>query len=95
MSEINNGGPAFPSAPQQMQIDEATGKLSPIGFEGMTLRDWFASQALMTVAHENPKLPGDQGEPGSWPPPAILAKRRAVWAYIQADAMLAAREKIA
>lgn len=93
MTDDKDGGPAFPSPPQLMQIDEATGNISAFGFYGMSLRDWFASQALATVAHENPHLPGDQGDPATCPPPAMLAKRRAVWAYIQADAMLEARGK--
>lgn len=40
MSKIKDGGPAFP--PAQMS---STYKPIP-GFTGMTLRDWFAGQAL-------------------------------------------------
>lgn len=54
---------------------------------GMTLRDWFAGQAIAGI--------------GTWMPadtPTLLAgdrglMNRAVWAYRQADAMLEARAK--
>ena len=41
MKEINDGGPAFPS---RDRVD-AAGEVECGGF-GMTLRDWFAGQAL-------------------------------------------------
>ena len=52
------------------------------GFEpsaGMNLRDWFAGQALVAM--------------GTWMPPnPETMKQRALLAYQQADALLAARE---
>ena len=74
-----DGGPAFPN--------EIIGSIS----KGMSLRDWFAGQALLDVAGVNPSLPGDKANTGAWPSPDELAMRRAVWAYLQADAMLTAR----
>lgn len=75
MSKSKNGGQAFPRA----------GFSGPRGFGtpelGMTLRDWFAGQALagMCAFH------GTYGE-GNGP------GNNAARAYEQADAMLAARE---
>jgi hypothetical protein len=61
------GGPAFPA------------KTSDVNFKGMSLRDWFAGQALVgflsTEANEATE-------------PESIAK----WAYENADAMLAARK---
>lgn len=52
--------------------------------EGMTLRDWFAGQALISM--------------GQWCPPGceqfnadFTMRARADWAYRHADALLAAR----
>jgi hypothetical protein len=65
MSNINNGGPAFP-------FDGYYGETY-----GMTLRDWFAGQALAGLTAD-PDMPG--------------AARCAALAYAYADAMLRARE---
>ncbi len=72
MSEQDDGGPAFPGAwhpemgwsPTQMP-------------SGMSLRDWFAGQALAGYRYG-----GDS-----------RARSIAEWAYMLADAMLAEREK--
>tara|TARA_R110000822_G_scaffold17178_5_gene57958 strand:+ start:1689 stop:1967 length:279 start_codon:yes stop_codon:yes gene_type:complete len=40
--QIDDGGPSFPSAETRQN---ANGDFSP-GFAGMSLRDWFAGQAL-------------------------------------------------
>ena len=72
---INDGGPAFPSAALDERKMEAA-------WLGMTLRDWFAGQALagLSVA-----CPGDDvASVWDW---AGLAKT----AYVAADAMLAVR----
>ena len=68
MSAINDGGPAFPVS-YESNLNEA---------EGMTLRDWFAGQALAG-------LMADPSMGGSRIPFAELA-------YNYADAMLKARE---
>ena len=65
MSKDNNGGPAFPS--------DRFGEL------GMSLRDYFAGQALAGML-ANPELPTD-------------AEYIAKWSYLNADAILAERQK--
>lgn len=76
MSEIKDGGPAFP-----IPIScDAGGGIQESRFAGMSLRDWFAGMALC----------GDLGF-GIGPdnrPPVKAAKA----AYAYADAMIAERE---
>lgn len=69
MSTPKDGGPAFP----------ALGPNYPYSENGMSLRDWFAGQALagFIAASANRN---------------ILAKLEASMCYQMADAMLAARE---
>lgn len=65
--------PAFPQS------------ISPAGpFGGMTLRDWFAGQALVGVAQEYLHRNGFHGD--------TLFPNLACHSYQIADAMLAARE---
>lgn len=81
MTDKNDGGLAFPALiPHNSQFHYPA--------NGMTLRDWFAGQALASI--------------GTWMPTVDLSARlvdasvlamRAEWAYRQADAMLAARNK--
>ena len=82
MSEKDNGGDAFPV------MNMATGLIH----QGMTLRDWFAGQALITLGEGNPNLPDDPADIRHWPKPMVMAVRRAKWAYLQADAMIEARK---
>lgn len=71
--EINHGGPAFPlTAGQQVYVT------------GMTLRDWFAGQALSAVMD---LCRGDTLTPGQHRSQLFAAS-----AYRIADAMIAARE---
>ena len=64
---INNGGPAFPCVcPKDFQFAN----------EGMTLRDWFAGQALANKFTED----------------ETSDENIARWAYRVADAMLKMRE---
>jgi hypothetical protein len=74
MSNINNGGPAFP---------ESTSAEGPYG--GMSLRDWFAGQALTGIV----TLAGNLGTRGA----ETLAEAAARQAYAAADAMLAKRSQ--
>lgn len=70
MHSVNDGGPAFPG-------DQDSGCKGG-GSEGMTLRDWFAGQALLGMT-TNVNNTG-----------ACLTDF-ALFAYEQADAMIAAR----
>ena len=67
--KINDGGPAFSCDSSQKQYPTQ---------EGMSLRDWFAGQALAWAGHHN-WMSAD---------PNDLARR----VYQMADAMIAARE---
>jgi hypothetical protein len=74
--KVKDGGAAFPSSFRYDLEDWAD--------PGMSLRDWFAGQALSAIGTW-------------WPGPADLSsadiqKTRAKYCYQQADAMLAARE---
>lgn len=86
MSERDNGGPAFPAkAPAEVDrvIGSANGKDVTSGkewviaeFPGMSLRDWFAGQALANSYTFSEAKPDKVAE----------------WAYQIADAMLVARK---
>jgi hypothetical protein len=73
VSAINDGGPAFP-VPEENRLSDGT-----YCNEGMTLRDWFAGQALAGLLGNS-----NYGPPNS--------KEDANMAYLIADAMLKARE---
>jgi hypothetical protein len=76
MTTKDDGGPAFPAGNGNMDRG------------GMTLRAWIATHALMRVDASNPNLPGSQAGT-HWPGPEELAERRAKWAVLQADALIA------
>lgn len=73
MADNNDGGPAFP-------IIDGLGD----GFKGLSLRDWFAGQALAAIIQAD----GAQYI-GTLKYQAVNAK----FAYEHADAMIAEREK--
>jgi len=73
MTQQDNGGAAFPRTVQQWN-----GNLQ--AFDGMTLRDWFAGQALTSMLSQ----PSDISD-GT---PALAARL----SYKFADAMIAARK---
>ena len=77
----NGGGPAFPFAFQE-QDGQGNPRSEMIAHIGMSLRDWFAGQAL---AFYNAGVSG--GMP--WPAKQSVAKH----AYQMADAMLAERNR--
>lgn len=83
-SEINDGGPAFPKPLDP--YPNAQGMES--GTHGMSLRDWFAGQALtgimVMISAGKHELPDPKGPKGC-----------AFEAYRLADAMLAERTKAA
>lgn len=90
MAEINNGGPAFPvlDREQQVEVTRADGtkelQNATVSQFGLTIRDWFAGQALCGMIAAN------DGPPNTSPHlmPQIIARG----SYMMADAMLAARE---
>ena len=83
MTTKDNGGAAFPFSPN----DHSTARMTT---SGMSLRDWFAGQALITLGDVNPHLPNDAGSLREWPGSGS-GSRRAKWAYLQADAMITDR----
>ncbi len=79
MTIEQNGGPAFPTYDDvEYESGHAFGQMTP----GMSLRDWFAGQALAGICASEPQT-GD----------APTAKDAAIWALEYADAMLAERNK--
>ena len=74
MSDLHHGGPAFPSMKQ-----DRVGSISvtEVLHEGMTLRDYFAGQALAGLLGEG----------------NTTSLKAARWAYEYADAMLKARNQ--
>jgi len=83
MSAINDGGPAFPTKREALD-PRATGWSMQ---EGMTLRDWFAGQALASVMGTAVGL----GEASKEQRADMFLKMSEV-IYEMADAMIAARE---
>jgi hypothetical protein len=91
MDNINdNGGPAFPwqlNCPAG-SLNPRSGQIVPSGtnhvevFPGITARDYFAAKAMQGMMARDTYDSG-QASPGE----------RAALAYIEADAMLAARSK--
>ena len=78
---INDGGPAFPAPMFTRQADGQPMCPQEFGLGGMTLRDWFAGQALQSY------LAGRNSDARDSNAVAV-----AVACYKYADAMLAARE---
>ena len=76
MTQKNDGGPAFSRAAVLNGSNRWHGAQ-----DGMSLRDWFAGQALAGIASMS-------GADFSLSP-----QDEANWAYERADAMLAARDK--
>ena len=85
MTQKHDGGPAFPSSPQKMEFDGEG--FRPVGFEGMSLRDYFAGQAMNALI-EDVNRPSDPESGDSDIHPRDEIARRA---YALADAMIAAR----
>jgi hypothetical protein len=80
MSEIKDGGPAFPRAATFIDATDSPGGDYYEPVDGMSLRDYFAGQALAGICGDG--IPGGHHAP----------KLTAFDAYQYADAMLAARE---
>ena len=80
MKTTNDGGPAFPSPMFTRQADGMPMSSQEYGLGGMTLRDYFAGQALAGFCAAPLDLRNHSDE--------VMA----IGAYTAADAMLAARE---
>ncbi len=78
--EKENGGPAFPVA---FQHEHSDGLTHTQEWAGMTLRDYFAGQAII----------GIMSDPGMRPDTVSEFNHMAMRMYQVADAMLKAREK--
>jgi hypothetical protein len=76
----DDGGPAFPHTVQMEGFDR-------VWVSGMSLRDWFAGQALAAIVRDRDALHALNGEP-DFP----LQQNVTVAAYQIADAMLRARK---
>ncbi|MCA8247986.1 hypothetical protein LGN12_12490 [Burkholderia multivorans] len=93
MSEIKNGGPAFPG---KASINRSTGELQAHQFGnndfetlGMTLRDYFAAKAMVALINNEfcAQVINEVVASGNATRDDIIAEV----AYTQADAMLRAR----
>lgn len=80
---MDDGGPAFPATPELLTVRE-DGSAEPLSFPGMSLRDWFAGQALAGVA----QAAHAGGGYGFLEHKDLVAQ----YAYAMADAMLEARK---
>lgn len=76
---MNDGGPAFPVREAERFNPENNETHAIEQHWGMSLRDWFAGQALAGMLSSDGRPTGDQA--------------KAEWAYDLADAMLRARNK--
>ena len=88
MSKTNNGGPAFPQF--EVVAGERDGhgdaiEAYTVATGGMSLRDWFAGQALAGISATAMGAARKVGETHN--------QAHARWAYETADAMLAERAK--
>lgn len=76
---VNDGGPAFPTVKLETPGEAQVGQFFTTGDKpGMSLRDWFAGQALAGFCVLGPGM-------------TIKADKAAADSYAAADAMLAAR----
>lgn len=85
--KIDDGGPAFPVVGHPMgEYRDGSPILGAQLFHGLTLRDYFAGQAMQGMGTWSPLAHSDLQTPSA-------LQARAEWAYQQADAMLAERAK--
>ena len=92
--QINDGGPAFPYT--NPGPDVGPDQHGNAGYSGMTLRDWFAGQALsglMASGALDECLRVLQTTPGHRPDSAPAYAAIAAWSHMAADAMLAASKE--
>lgn len=96
---MKKGMPAFPTAPVEVWDGDRDRQIGSIpGHDGMTLRDYFAAQAMAALIEKTPLLVQTIGVDGSVSGVSdefMRAHREgiAAGAFDYADAMLEAREK--
>lgn len=73
----DTGGPAFPSEQHETQ----NGEWNQSYAQGMTMRDYFAAKAMVSILDQKDAHDGRECESAAW------------MAYRMADAMLREREK--
>jgi hypothetical protein len=91
--QIDDGGPAFPVPPNSTD-DAHRSAYGSVGAPGMSLRDWFAGQALHGILAKswNPNSSGNGSR--EWSTSFRIGPNQAASrAYEYADAMLAQRQK--
>jgi hypothetical protein len=81
MARIDDGGPAFPVEIQVSKMSDGSLKAERVGTPGMSLRDWFAGQALALIDGNLSRREANLSH-------EAIGKE----AYAIADAMLAARK---
>lgn len=81
MSTPNDGGAAFPVPPERTNVLSSGGVRWAYAHPGMTLRDYFAAAALQGMLASSKDIIG------------MSEANYATAAYLQADAMLAERNK--
>ena len=79
----SEGGSAFP---RPAFYHEAMGEHDCVAHEGMTLRDWFAGQAMAAYVREDLRRPGKSMAPST-------ALHVARLCYQMADAMIEVQER--
>lgn len=80
---IDDGGPAYPCHTDQIDVRPSAGKLIPVLNGGMSLRDYFAGQALAGILGSRHGFLVDVG-----------TEQAPKWAYEVAGGMLAARKAV-
>ena len=83
MSSINDGGPAFPRTKSTGYLGSSVAEIISVG--GMSLRDYFAGQAMQAIISKHPPTEEVSGI-------NEIDRQTARGAYEYADAMLKARE---
>lgn len=90
MSKHEDGGPAFPRTAEDT-LRPITDVNNEVVNAGMSLRDFFAGQALVSIGAWTPLAPKAPYYHAPDLKSAAALKARAEWSYAQADAMLKAR----
>lgn len=85
---VNDGDPAFPVKSRMVPSDAGPNVWKAMECDGMSLRDWFAGQALVCMSSSEVLVGFNETHTRETVAAAIARS-----AYELADAMLAARDK--